>query len=255
MYSYRLLIAFTLSIALSLSVCATASLAQIYTLTIQDGRVLINGKQVDEEDVPASLIQENLYLSMSFPGTSTATFELNGNFYELDGESLREIERNDFLDSETTVVFRNNPSAARTIVEADAYAPQRLNERAAFQQSPATPVNVEYGTLMQQYVAEVLQRDRALYNQLMYEIELERQTQEIALQARMLPEGSERDQLLVQLREVLGQAFALKQENRKQEIVQLEEQLLILQKRLDEREAMKDKVIENRVRELVGTVR
>ena len=163
-----------------------------------------------------------------------------------------------FPDNETTVVFRNKPEAvavAEAEADVDDYAPRASRQSVAYAantQSNASAAN-QYNAMMQQYISEVSQRDQALYRQLIEELELERETKEIAYQARTLPQGDERDEQIENLRELLGRIFDLKQENRQQEIEQLEQQLNILKKRLDERESMKDKIIDHRIRQLIET--
>ena len=257
MYKIKFSLTVALLTILSMGTFASAAFAQIYTLTIQDGRVLINGKQVDENDVPSSLNIENLYLSLSFSGSMTPTFELNGRYYTLENQSLREVRQSDFPDDETTVVFRNTPTQApagvdrsRSYVDDGRYADQVL-----YQSQASASTSPDYNALMEQYVMELSQLDQSLYMQLINELELEKETQEIAIKARRLPPGDERDQHIEQLRRLLNEAFDLKQDNRRREIKQLEQQLVALQQRLKDREAMKKKIIDHRIDVLVDTTR
>ncbi|MEM8487704.1 MAG: hypothetical protein AAF564_19285 [Bacteroidota bacterium] len=106
---------------------------------------------------------------------------------------------------------------------------------------------------MQRYFATVRAEDELLYQRLVTELELERETQRLAAQVRQMPSSESRSSKVEELREMLGSILELKQENRRLEIEQLEEQLAVLKQRFSEREAMKDRMIERRLKELVGS--
>lgn len=258
MSSYKNILTLVLLITAPIYLGTIPSFAQNQTtLTIQEGRVLINGKQLDRDEVPRSLDLEDLYVSLSFPSSVTPTFELNGRYYTIDDGELNEVRRRDFAAEETTVVFRNSEDAAENS-RADREPYEARSARQSVSYANAAPAAVsaaatQYNAMLQQYINEVSQRDAALYQQLITELELERETKEIALYARSLPEGADRDEQLDQLETLLGRIFDLKQENRQREIEQLEEQLLILKKRLAEREAMKDRIINHRIDQLIET--
>ncbi len=240
-------------IALSLIWCTSASFAQTQTLTIQDGRVLVNGKELTEDQIPSSLNVERLNVQLQFTGSA---IELNGHYYAIEDQTLREVHPLDLPQNETTVIFRSEFN------EADDLGPTRQDGALSRSREPlplapsaAGDEAVEQNTLMQQYVFEVAQRDQALYQQLITELELERETREIALRVRQLPPGEEREEQIAHLRALLGRILDLKQDNRRREIAQLEEQLSILQDRLVRREAMKEQMIDRRIEELLGTAR
>jgi len=257
MFTYKYILAVVLLIVAPIYLGTVPLYAQNQTtLTIQEGRVLVNGKQLDEDQIPRSLDLEDLYVSLSFPSSIAPTFELNGRYYTIEDGELNEVRRRDFPDNETTVVFRNKPEAvAEAEADVEEYAPRASRQSVAYaanaQSNASASATNQYNAMMQQYITEVSQRDQALYRQLIEELELERETKEIAYQARTLPQGDERDEQIENLRELLGRIFDLKQENRQQEIEQLEQQLNILKKRLAEREAMKDKIIDHRIRQLI----
>ncbi len=106
---------------------------------------------------------------------------------------------------------------------------------------------------MQRYFATVRAEDELLYQRLVTELELERETQRLAAEVRQMPSGDDRAFKVAELREMLGTILALKQENRRLEIEQLENQLAVLKQRFSEREAMKDRLIDRRLKELVGS--
>ncbi len=143
---------------------------------------------------------------------------------------------------------------AEELNEMSASLPQRqardLIRQVQFQAEQAAQLAQDMPYLeMQNYVRA---SDELLYQRLVSELELERETQRIAAEVRRLPGGEQRDFKIEELREMLGTILALKQENRRMEIDQLEKQLALLKQRFAEREAMKDRLIDRRLKELVG---
>ncbi len=292
---------------------ATASYAQTYTLTIRNGDVYVNGKQLPKDEIPATLDAESLDANLSFSGPAIPTFEIDGNYYKIENYKLIDVTTAAKADDRTTVVFRNEAPAESPVARvapqsraasedrADAYG--RLRERVSTYKNSDGDPNV----VMQQYVIELNQNarqlnemseslsqrqaqdliqqvqmqaeqaaqlaqdmpylemqryfaavraeDELLYQRLVSELELERETQRLAAEARQLPEGDERNFKIEELREMLGSILELKQENRRLEINQLEKQLSILKQRFEDREAKKDRLIDRRITELVGDSR
>ncbi len=147
---------------------------------------------------------------------------------------------------------------ARQLNEMSDEFPQRqeardLIQQVQYQAEQAAQLAQELPYLeMQNYFSAARAEDELLYQRLVSELELERETRRIAEEVRRLPKGEERDFKINELRELLGSILALKQENRQLEIDQLEKQLAILKQRFAEREAKKDRMIERRIKELVG---
>jgi len=106
---------------------------------------------------------------------------------------------------------------------------------------------------LQSYLFDVQQENGRLYEQLLRESTLEKETLNLAGRIRSLGEGADRTRLVGQLSEMLNESFDLKQQNRLAEIQQLEGRLEALQQRLKEREAMRDRIIDRRLKELIGT--
>ena len=286
---------------------ATSSYAQTYTLTIRDGQVYVNGKQLAQDDIPASLDAESLDANLSFSGPAIPTFEIDGKYYKIENYKLIEVSsRAHAEDDRTTVVFRNDAPAARLapqsrvaneeraeasglsrervsaykshdgdpnsvmqqyVIELNQNA-QQLNKMGAslsqrqaqdliqqvqMQAEQAAQLAQDMPYLeMQRYFAAVRAEDELLYQRLVSELELERETQRLAAEARRLPKGDARNFKIEELRELLGSILELKQENRQLEINQLEKQLSVLKQRFADREAKKDRLIDRRIMELVG---
>jgi|GEM_PF-437450 len=102
------------------------------------------------------------------------------------------------------------------------------------------------------YLEEVQQHDAELYNRLLREQLLEEESHYLAAQVRQASNSQERAMHIEALRNKLEEIFELKQENRRREIEQLQAQLDELQYRLDERERLHQRIIENRIQELTS---
>lgn len=284
---------------------ATVSYAQTYTLTIREGNVYVNGKQLPRNEIPASLDAETIEASLTF---NNAVFELEGTYYKIENNKLFEIEEPaEARDDRTTVIFRQGaPAAGRVATSAEAaesaadnyrlrsysasgnYEVKENNPNMVMQQyvftlsQNARQLNEMSGSVtqpqardlirqvqyqaeqaaqlaqdlpyleMQNYFSSVRSEDELLYRRLVNELELERETQRLAAEVRSMPQGEARDFKVEELRELLASILELKQENRRLEISQLEKQLAILKQRFEEREAKKDRMIDRRIKELVG---
>jgi hypothetical protein len=292
MSNFRHIVVAFLAVIVLIATGAASSMAQSYTLTIQEGQVFVNGKKIEEDQIPSSLDVRTMNVHLSFTGTPDPTFELGGHYYVIEAQGLKEVQQTKPSRDDTTVIFRNAPPQAamsrpsgsvRVEVDAEMAAnpknqmqqyvfelsenarqlnemsgslsqrnAQALIEQMYFQAEQAARIAEELPYLEQQsYLDQVGQRDQALYQRLINELELERETQRLAAEARGLPAGEARERKLVELRDLLRKILDLKQENRRREIAQLESELTLLHQRLAEREALKDRMIEKRMQELL----
>jgi hypothetical protein len=105
------------------------------------------------------------------------------------------------------------------------------------------------------YLNEIQDADNTLYNTLMREQHMELETHRLAMKIREATTKTEQEKISKELRAALNEIFSLKQKNRKMEIEQLSQKLGDLQERLKEREALREDIIENRVRELLDQYR
>lgn len=278
------------------------ALAQQRTLTIEAGRVYLNGKPVAPEDLPPSLDTRDMNVSFSFSGDAGTFLELGGTYYLLDDTGLHEADPAQAADDDLAVYFRrpggNSFSVtgpARVLPDAgDAYrayffvdedgrgqALQRYLEeldsraralrdlsarlnagpggeavdllfRAREEAAEAARVAVALPRIeVQSYLHDVREHNEPLFEQLLREQGLEAETHRLAGRIRALDDGAERSRLVSQLRAMLEKNFELKQMNRRSEIEQLQGQLEDLQRRLAEREAMRERIIDHRLRELL----
>ena len=105
---------------------------------------------------------------------------------------------------------------------------------------------------VQNYLAGIQKHDQELFDLLVKEREIERETIDLSRQIRGMEDGPMRDERMEHLRQKLDEAFELKQTNRRREIGQLEDRLQDLQQKLEERERMRGEIIDNRLRQLLG---
>jgi hypothetical protein len=101
------------------------------------------------------------------------------------------------------------------------------------------------------YLSDVERQNKELFERLVREREMEAETMRLAREISTLAAGSPREARIETLRGRLREIFDLKQENRRREIGQLERQLAGLQERLQERERLRDEIIEERIRQLL----
>ncbi len=81
---------------------------------------------------------------------------------------------------------------------------------------------------------------------------MERDAGALAQEIRSLSDGNLRQARIEQLREKLYAIFELKQNNRRREIEQLEQQLGALRERLQERQQLRDLIIDQYLKQQIG---
>ena len=230
---FRALGVVALALVLLGSAAVPAAWAQsTRTLVIRDGTVYLDGQRVPSERLPASLDVSHLNVQYSFTGISDPVVELNGALYAV-GDSLMPVDP-------SAVSVQQSPLSLQGASSNASGAEARDEQTSTLQQYQA------------QYLQEMQQRHRQLYDRLMHERRMEADTHTLARAIRQLPEGPERQRYIDSLRTTLDQIFELKQENRRREIDQLENQLQELQLRLEKREEMREQMIEQRIQQLIG---
>jgi hypothetical protein len=123
-----------------------------------------------------------------------------------------------------------------------------------FQQAEQTAAVAEELPKMEvrAYLRSVERENRGLYDQLLRERGMELEANALAEVVAYAAEGPERDEQVRALHLKLREIFELKQENRRREIIQLEQRLDELRDRLQEREQLREAIIEQRIRTLVN---
>ena len=204
---------------------------QTRTLTIRDGTIQVDGQTLSDDQIPSDLDLEGITAQYQFMGIERPVIELNGRLFAIN-DGLKQVSEDEVQSQESSVILQEisaGPAAPRTRTSGTVRDPQR------------------------QYLNDVQKANRELYNRLVRERTMEQEAQNLAHIIRMLPEGSsEREAKADTLRSLLNEIFELKQENRREEIRQVEDALQALRQRLQEREAMRDEIIQHRMRELTG---
>jgi hypothetical protein len=267
---------------------ATPSSAQDHhTLRIQNGSVFVDGERVAPEDLPESLRADDLQLHFEFTGAD-ARFHLNGRQYGLKEGHVIEYPVEDdglvvfFKDEEGRVVelprsqgaprrIRLDGTFGTYLQVLDEHADQfeRIGAQLAQRRAEGQYVvaadqlreEAEQAAIMVRafprlevhtYLEGLQGRDKSLYDQLIREQQMEVASGQLAMQIFAAPDAQTRRSLSDTLRDQLEAVFELKQQNRRDEIEQLELQLNELREQLAARERNRDTIISKRLEALVG---
>ena len=205
---------------------AAAEAAEQHVLEIRDGRMHLDGRALPPENLPDGLDLRGIEMTYSFVGPVSPVLEIDGVVYVLEGEHFKRL-------SETE----------RAGVQ-PYFFPETSQAQGAARASGSDGEEA--------YLQQLSERDQALYARIQREVELERETLQLAGRVRNTSDPAERERLVQRLREKLTEAFELKESIRAEEIDQAEEQLEELRRLLRGRAARKDSIIERRMEELIG---
>ena len=275
------------SLCLVLMLCAGVPVGAqtVQTLTITNGTLSINGEEVPADELPGTLNLHGLNAEYTFFGDARPLIELGGVLYVLDGQRLRSVAElrkeqggvTFFLntpDDEATLLKRYKDEASLSTVLAEEQAQvlqestaelellsNQVEQRQANQAIVAARDRVAQAAevvqslprlQVQSYFSDVQQYNQNLYALLVREWRMERDAEALALEIRRTPAGTRQSNLIAQLRLKLDEIFELKQQNRRREIQQLEQELNALNERLQKREQWRDRLIDQRLSELIG---
>lgn len=220
----------TLTLLLLVAAAGTpGALAQlgidIHRLEIRDGKVFHDGVQLQEHALPDEFDATGVSFTFEYSGPVMPAITLNGRVYALEGDRLVALE--DAAAEEGARAVAVMPAEYMTTADR-----RRQAEEA--------------------YLETLSERDRALYERLMHEREMEEEALRLAYAARRATEPAERLRLREQLQAHLGEIFELKQNNRREEIQQVESMLEVMNRQMAERESMRDEIIRRHVRDLLG---
>ena len=158
--------------------------ARVHRLEIRDGTVYHDGTALPEGALPAELDVEGMSMTFEYSGPVAPAIGLNGRLYTLEGDRLVELDE------------------AEMDRQAFAFAKPQPLSRASAEQA---------------YMQGLSERDRALYERLVREREMETEAFLLAQQIRQNPRDALYPALQNQLRDKLDAMFELKQENRREE--------------------------------------
>jgi hypothetical protein len=218
-----------------------------HTLEIREGGLWLDGRALPPEAVPDELDLTGLAMAVQFSGPVTPVVEVDGVAYVLEGERLVRFEESSraggqiyFLGAPVSVPAAEEETAMEGFAPARAEGPTPDDDARLRRAGEAA------------YLAELSASDRALYDKIRREAELEEASLRLAAQIRATTDPAERARLTAQLRASLEGAFDLKQEIRAAEIERAEAQVAELRRMLRVRADRKGQIIERRLRELVA---
>lgn len=199
---------------------------EVHRLEIRDGHVYHDGDRMPQSSLPEGFDARGISFTFEYAGPVVPAITIDGKVYALEGNRLVSIED---ASPETT---------ARAIgvvpVESAVDEDERLRQAE------------------EAYLATLSERDRALYERLMRERDMEHDAIRLSYAIRQSTDDTEREALREQLRETLNLMFDLKQENRLEEIQQVEDMLSAMREQVEARQQQRDDLIERRLRQLAG---
>jgi hypothetical protein len=209
-----------------------AGAQQTRTLTIRDGTIFVDGQQLSRDQMPSDLDLRGITAQYQFVGIQRPVIELNGRLFAIN-DGLTPVSEDEVNGQTSSVILQEiaaRPEAARSQAPSAGADPQR------------------------QYLDDMQKANRQLYERLVRERTMEQQAQNLAHMIRMLPDGSDERRAKVDtLRTLLNSIFELKQENRRREIERLQRQIREVQRSLQKRREMRERMIEHRLDQLLGS--
>lgn len=278
----RVLFAFILCSFLTLDAAAQASRVQI-----GDGRVVVDGRAVDPASLPHSFDATGIKADILLQPETRAFLAIDGRMFAVDAEGIHEVSLTeagqlpepgrqarppvvrvasdrgdanniDFIMERADVLHQRARELQQLTLELQqtrAQSSQLFEMIESIQRSAAETEEVAR-TLphihTQRYMREMQEHNAELYERLVREQVLERETLELSQRIRDTADAGDREALTERLRGRLDEIFEMKQENRRQEIAELERRLASLQRRLEKRERHRDYIIQRRLNELIG---
>jgi hypothetical protein len=258
---------------------AGAVLAQeVHTITIRGGEVFVNGTAVPASELPQGLELRGKDGEITFSGAIRPVLQIGEAVLTLDGGRLvitgtpgrepfffrrAELPRRAYVaDGETppTVFVQQQAEDLEALTREMRVIYNRRpgegeNERVEQIILRATEVAEAARALpemeMQHYFSRIRQQNHNLYDLLVREQVMELEARELAMQLRGISATEERMRHAADLRTRLDDIFDLRQQNRRMEIETLEHQLTTLQQRLQERERLRQEIVERRLKQLI----
>lgn len=212
---------------------------EVHRLEVRGGVIYHNGVALPPSAIPEGVDIDGFDpISMDYSGDVTPAIEIDGRVFALKGNRLVEVQD-----------AKGEQGAAREVSRAQAYM---ISEPKAASRAVAGTEAASRQRVEQDYLDSLSESDRALYDQLVRERDMEAETLRLAQRYRRATTDAERETLRAQLRDKLGAMFDLKEANRREEVRQMEAALEELRQRMNERNAMRDAIIEHRLDELLG---
>jgi hypothetical protein len=221
----------TAALTLLLLAVAAPAVAQIgvevHRLEIRDGRVFHDGEEIAASDLPADFEADGIAFMFEYAGPVMPALTIDGRMYALENGRLVALE-----DASPEAGPR-----AIGVMPVD-HAPQDVAERRRQAEEA--------------YMETLSEHDRALYERLMRERDMEEESLHLAYALRQTADAAERERLRDELRVRLRNMFELKQDNRREEIRQVELLLEAMRQQVEQRQANREDLIEQRLNQLAG---
>lgn len=202
--------------------------AAVHRLEIRDGRVYHDGVELLTSELPEEFDVEGHTFSFEYTGPVMPAIALDGRLYALEGDRLVAIED------------ATGSGATRAVAVMPVQSADDAMEEGRRQAEQA-------------YLQTLSERDRALYERLLRERDMEMEIRRLAFVFRRTEGEDERQRLRARLHNLIDEAFELKLENRREEIRQVEELLQEMRRQLQVREDQRDEIVRQRLRDLTGT--
>ena len=265
---------------LMLITTGTVDAQRVTYFEIRDGSFILNGKTMTAKQLPETIDGSGLNATFSFFGDSHPVIEIKGRFFVLEEGSIRDAKPEDLERGDVNLFLTDSEVRSNMIREAYRVQVDALHENARklekYTSSEPIQKDGEMARLiseaqrstelaasmaeqlpqaeMQRYWEDLRFRDGELYAKVNHELKMEIQAREMAAKIRNMPDTNdpERQALIDELRSTIEEIYVLKQANRKREIVELQTQLLGLEKNMRDREKYKTEIIERRLQDLLG---
>jgi hypothetical protein len=192
----------------------------VHLLEIRGGRVMLDGEALPADALPPDLDIEGVEVALWYSGAVVPVLNLDGLLYSFRDHRL--------------VPFEGEPNEVVYGISAGS-----VTDHDAMLQASHDA-----------YLRGLSERDRQLYLRLMREQQMEIECHQLAKRVRLSADEDERRQLTGELRGMLEAVWELKEENRRDEIRQVEAALQEMRQRLTERERVRGQIIDQRLRAL-----
>jgi hypothetical protein len=199
-----------------------------HRLEIRDGRVFHDGTEIPASALPDGMDVEGVTFTFEYGGPVMPALTINGRVFALENGRLIALED------------AAERSAPRALAVADPGGEPPPAEDARQRQAELA------------YLQTLSERDRALYERLMRERDMEVEALRVAYVLRRTTDEETRDRLRNRLLGQIDAIFELKQENRREEIQQVEGMLEAMREQLQRREALRVELVQKRLSQLTG---
>lgn len=236
---------------------AQEHIQMVRTLVIKDNQVLIDGREVAQNHMPATMTFDGISVSYSFIGIEMPVVTIGDQLFAIQKDRLQSIESRDQY--RAVFAFPNQRGlewAAHKskgwIVDSDrgeyyTFQGERLETK------EAVPRLLSEANAL--YLEDLQKHNNLLFTKLSSERGLEVEAEYLAIAARGAQSEEDRKKHVLDLTEKLQAIFELKQQNRRDEIAQFEAELQKLRRRVEKRDELKQRIIEERVARLTGARR